>query len=237
LEALAELIGTFFLVLTIGCTVTGHGAGPLAPLAIGSALMVMVFAAGHISGGHFNPAVTLGVWLRGKCDGKDVLPYIAFQVMGAVLAASAVDLLKSGSPVVPLQPATLPALLAEFLFTFALVYVVLNVATAKGTSGNSFYGLAIGFTVFVGAFSVGNISGGAFNPAVAVGISVMGLSSWSKLWIYLLADFLGGAAAAGTFKRLTTADRSEPAEQQSLETVKPAAGVQPVLREGSYSRR
>jgi aquaporin Z len=206
---LAELIGTFFLVLTVGCTVIGHGAGPLAPLAIGSALMVMIFAGGHISGGHFNQAVTLGVWLRGKCAAKDVVPYMLFQILGAVLAALAVKLLKGGAAVAPLQPATVPALVAEFLFTFALVYVVLNVATAKGTAGNSFYGLAIGFTVLVGAFSVGNISGGAFNPAVATGISVMGLSSWSNIWIYLVADFAGAAVAAGAFQALNPADREE----------------------------
>jgi aquaporin Z len=202
----AEFIGTFFLVLTIGCTVIGNGAGALAPLAIGSALMVMIYAGGHVSGGHFNPAVTLGVWLRGKCEARDVGPYMIFQIIGAVLAAFAVKLLKGGAVVSPLQPATTAALLAEFLFTFALVYVVLNAATAKGTSGNSFYGLAIGFTVMVGAFSVGNISGGAFNPAVAVGISVMGLSSWSNIWIYLVADFVGGAVAAGTFKAINPDD-------------------------------
>ena len=204
---IAEFIGTFFLVLTIGCSVIGNGAGPLAPLAIGSALMVMIFAGGHISGGHFNPAVTLGVWLRGKCEAKDVAPYMIFQIMGALLAALVVNFLKAGAAVAPLQPATVPALLAEFLFTFALVYVVLNVATAKGTSGNSFYGLAIGFTVLAGAFSVGNISGGAFNPAVAVATSVMGLSSWTNLWIYLVADFAGAAVAVGAFKVVDRADR------------------------------
>ena len=94
---LAEFIGTFFLVLTIGCTVIGHGAGPFAPLAIGSVLMVMIFAGGHISGGHFNPAVTLGVWLRGKCEAKDVAPYMIFQIIGAVLAALVVKFLK-GEP-------------------------------------------------------------------------------------------------------------------------------------------
>jgi aquaporin Z len=134
---------------------------------------------------------------------------MTFQIMGGVLAALVVRFLKGGGGIAPLHPATVPALLAEFLFTFALVYVVLNVATAKGTSGNSFYGLAIGFTVLVGAFSVGNISGGAFNPAVAVGISVMGLSSWSNIWIYLVADFAGGAAAAGAFKALSPADRED----------------------------
>src|SRR5271154_5703701 len=203
----AEFIGTFFLVLTVGCTVIGNGAGPFAPLAIGSALMVMVFAGGHISGGHFNPAVTLGVWLRGKCEAKDVAPYMTFQIMGGVLAALVVKFLKGGGVVAPLHPATVPALLAEFLFTFALVYVVLNVATAKGTSGNSFYGLAIGFTVLVGAFSVGNISGGAFNPAIAVGISIMGLSAWSNIWIYLVAEFAGAAAAAAAFKIVSPEDK------------------------------
>jgi aquaporin Z len=203
----AEFIGTFFLVLTVGCTVIGNGAGALAPVAIGSALMVMIFAGGHISGGHFNPAVTLGVWLRGKCPTKDVAPYMIFQIIAGVVAALAVKFLKGGASVTPMQPAVLPALLAEFLFTFALVYVVLNAATAKGTSGNSFYGLAIGFTVVVGAFSVGNISGGAFNPAVAVGISVMGLSLWSNIWIYLVANFAGGAVAAGAFKALNPDDK------------------------------
>jgi len=204
---IAEFIGTFFLVLTIGCTVVGNGAGALAPLAIGSALMVMIFAGGHISGGHFNPAVTLGVWLRGKCESKDVAPYMIAQIVAGVLAALVVKFLKSGAEVTAMQPATLPALLAEFLFTFALVYVVLNAATAKGTAGNSFYGLAIGFTVMVGAFSVGNISGGAFNPAVAVGISVMGLSAWPNIWIYLVGNFAGGALAAFTFKALNPGDK------------------------------
>ena len=204
---IAEFIGTFFLVLTIGCTVVGNGAGALAPLAIGSALMVMIFAGGHISGGHFNPAVTLGVWLRGKCEAKDVAPYMVAQIVAGVVAALAVKFLKGGAEVSTMQPATLPALLAEFLFTFALVYVVLNTATAKGTSGNSFYGLAIGFTVMVGAFSVGNISGGAFNPAVAVGISMMGLSSWPNIWIYLVGNFAGGAVAAFTFKALNPSDK------------------------------
>ena len=197
---LVELVGTFFLVFTVGCTVVGNGAGALAPLAIGSALMVMVFAGGHVSGGHYNPAVTLGVWLRGKCDANDVAPYMLFQIAGSVLAALAVKYLKVGAAVTPISFSTPSALLAEFLFTFALVFVVLNTATAKGTEGNSFYGLAIGFTVMTGAFAVGNISGGAFNPAVAVGISVMGLAAWPNIWVYWLGEFAAGVAAAFLFK-------------------------------------
>jgi len=202
-----ELIGTFFLVFTVGCTVIAGGAGVIPPLAIGSSLMIMIFAGGHISGGHYNPAVTLGVWLRGRCATKDVVPYWVSQIIGAILAALAVKYLKGGAEVTAMTLAVGPALLAEFLFTFALVYVVLNVATAKATSGNSFYGLAIGMTVMTGAFAVGNISGGAFNPAVAVGISAMGLSTWPNLWIYLVAELIAGAVAALVFRLSNPADR------------------------------
>src|SRR5438067_6189638 len=171
---IAEFIGTFFLVLTIGCTGVGAASGVIAPLAIGAALMVMVFAGGHISGGHYNPAVTLGVLIRGKVKAADVVPYWIAQVVAAAVAALLVTkFLRAGINVTPIAPKVGPALLAEFLFTFALVYVVLNAATAEGTSGNSFYGLAIGMTVMTGAFAVGDISGGAFNPAVAVGISLL----------------------------------------------------------------
>jgi aquaporin Z len=202
-----ELIGTFFLVTTVGLVVLPPGdAGALAPLAIGSVLMVMVFAGGHVSGAHYNPAVTLAVWLRGKCDSKDVLPYWIAQVIGAGAAAAIVLQLKGSSTVTPLEPDVANALIAEFLFTFALCYVVLNVATAKGTGGNSFYGLAIGFTVLVGAFAAGPISGGAFNPAVAIGITVMKISPIENLWIYLVANLAAGAVAALAFRAINPDD-------------------------------
>jgi aquaporin Z len=199
---IVEFIGTFFLVATIGFTVVKpNDAGPLAPIAIGSALMVMIFAGGHISGAHYNPAVTLAVFLRGKCPTSDVLPYWGAQIAGAVLAALTVLFVK-GHPTIPPGPEPDVArwLVVEFLYTFALCYVVLNVATAKGTSGNSFYGLAIGFTVLTGAFAVGAVSGGAFNPAVAVGVIVMGLLTWANIWIFLVANFAAAAAAATVFK-------------------------------------
>lgn len=203
-----EFIGTFFLVLTVGATVVKPGdAGVMAPLAIGSALMVMIFAGGYISGGHFNPAVTLAVWLRGRCDAKDVPGYMIGQVAGAIAASAIVLFLKSFPKVEPMQLDVMRALLAEFLFTFALCFVVLHVATAKGTANNSFYGLAIGFTVVTGAYAVGGISGGAFNPAVAVGLATLGLSSVGSIWIYLVADFAGGALAAAVFKYLNPQDK------------------------------
>jgi aquaporin Z len=207
---IAEFIGTFFLVLTIGCTGVGAGAGVIAPLAIGAALMVMVFAGGHISGAHYNPAVTLGVLIRGKVNGADVVPYMVAQLAGATIAALAVKFLRAGVAVTPITPHVGPALLAEFLFTFALVYVVLNAATAEGTSGNSFYGLAIGMTVMTGAFAVGDISGGAFNPAVALGICLLGISSWANIWIYLLADFTAAVLAAVIFQLINPRMQTTP---------------------------
>jgi aquaporin Z len=202
-----EFIGTFFLVLTIGMSVVAGGSGVIPPLAIGSVLMVMIFAGGHISGGHYNPAVTLGVWMRGRTETKDVVPYMIFQTAGALIAATVVKYLDPTAVVHPHVLAVFPALLAEFLFTFALVFVVINTATAKGTSGNSFYGLAIGFTVLAGAFAMGSVTPGAFNPAVAVGVSVMGMVAWSQLWVFFVANFLGGAAAALTFKFLCPTDK------------------------------
>jgi aquaporin Z len=202
-----EFIGTFFLVLTVGFTVIEPGAGAMAPLAIGSALMVMVYAGGHISGGHYNPAVTLAVWMRGRCPLQDVIPYMAAQVIGGVIAAFIVLFLKGNPSIEPSQPNALYALIVEFLFTFALCYVVLNSATSKNTSGNSFYGLAIGFTVLVGAYAVGSISGAAFNPAVAAGVTVMGLSSIGNIWIFIVGNFVGGALAAVIFKFLNPEDK------------------------------
>jgi aquaporin Z len=208
---IAEFIGTFFLVLTIGCTVVGAGTGVIAPLAIGAALMVMVFAGGHISGGHYNPAVTLGILIRGKLQPADVVPYWIAQLAGAAGAALIVSkVLRVGVAVTPITPHVGPALLAEFLFTIALVYVVLNAATAEGTSGNSFYGLAIGMTVMTGAFAVGDISGGAFNPAVALGICILGISSWRNIWIYLLANFAGGILAAVVFQFINPPMQTTP---------------------------
>jgi aquaporin Z len=204
---IVEFIGAFFLVATVGFTVIDPGAGAMAPLAIGAILMVMIFAGGHISGGHYNPAVTLAVTMRGKCSLADAPVYMIAQVLGGTAAAILVMYMKGNPQVTAMTPDVTKALIAETLYTFALAYVVLNAATAKGTSGNSFYGLAIGFTVLAGAYSVGAISGGAFNPAVAVGITLMGLSSWGNIWIFLVANFVGGALAALVFNALNPNDR------------------------------
>lgn len=206
---ITELIGTFALVFTIGTTVLGNQPGVIAPLAIGGVLAVMVFAGGHISGAHYNPAVSLAVLIRGRLERKDLLPYWAAQLVGALLAALAAHYItdtKGSSPAFSGRDIGV-ALLAEFLFTFFLAYVVLNVATSRDHLLNHFYGLAIGFTVMAGAFAVGPYSHGAFNPAVAVGIWVMGLVAAKSLWIYFVANLAGGAAAAFAFRALNPEDQ------------------------------
>lgn len=192
---LIEFVGAFFLMLTVGIA---PAVTPMAPLAIGGILMVMIFAGGHISGGHYNPAVSIGALVRGALSAKDFAPYVGAQLIGALAgAATAAWLQGSGN----LGSFDLPkALTAEFLFTFALVTTVLNTATAKGTQGNSFYGLAIGSTVMVGAFTVGGISGGAFNPAVALGAFYLGILPVGHLVAYVITQLVAGVAAAVLFK-------------------------------------
>jgi aquaporin Z len=206
-KLVVEFIGMFVFMFTVGMATNKAGAGALAPLAIGSALMVMVFAGGHISGGHFNPAVSTAVFLRGRIASNEYGAYMVTQFVAAVLAGLAVRVV-GGHEAHAVVAGAGRMLIAEFLYTFALAWVVLNVATAKGTEGNSFYGLAIGFTVVVGAFAVGGISGGAFNPAIALGAMVTGLFKWGNIWIYLLADFLGGVAAAYAFLYVQAAEKS-----------------------------
>ena len=212
-----EFIGTFFLVATVGFTVLKPGdAGAMAPLAIGSALMVMVYAGGHVSGGHFNPAVSTGVLMRGRMALNEFGAYVATQFGAAVLAGLVVRYV--GGREAQLHTASAgKMLIAEFVFTFALVWVVLHVATSRGTEGNSFYGLAIGFTVVAGALAVGGISGGAFNPAIALGAMVTGLLQWSNIWVYLIAEFLGAAAAAYAFFFVL------PGEKDAGDVVEPAS--------------
>lgn len=196
---ITEFTGTFFLVLT--AMVTGN------PLAIGSVLMVMVYMGGHISGGHYNPAVTLGVWIRGKLKPTAVVKYWISQLLGAVGAALMAKYLVGQEGTGNTGMDVVKSLVAEFVFTFALVSVVLNVTTSSKSAGNGYYGLAIGFIVFVGATAVGTISGGAFNPAVAMGACLFGAFSWAHLWIYLTANFLAAVVAAGVYQLMNPGEQ------------------------------
>jgi aquaporin Z len=203
-----EAIGTFFLVFTVAASGFSHST--FTPLAAGAALMVMVYAGGHISGGHYNPAVTLAALWRRRIGLVDAVAYWIVQFAAGVIAAVVARAVVNPAAVTTLRlsgHALAATAVAELLFTFALCYVVLNVATSKDQLGNSFFGLAIGFTVLAGAFAVGGISGGAFNPAVTLGAAAGGLFAWSTLWVYIVVQAVAGTAAGLTFLALNPDDK------------------------------
>jgi aquaporin Z len=208
---LTEFIGTFFLVLSIGLS---GAAGPLAPLAIGFTLMVVVYMGGHVSGAHYNPAVTLAVALRGKMEKRDIAPYVIAQLLGAVLAGLTAALFIGqgfGGPVPFSEISIGTTIVGEAIWTFLLALVILNVATANSTEGNSYFGLAIGFTVAAGAFVMGPISGGGFNPAVSIGPALVNAvigdgHALASVWIYIVGPCIGGALAAFAFKAMNPND-------------------------------
>lgn len=203
-----EAIGTFFLVFTVGVAVLS--GSPYTPLAAGAVLMVMIYAGGHISGGHYNPAVTMAVLVRGRIGAGDAVAYWIAQFVAGIIAAAVARAVVNPATVHTLTlsgHAFTAAALAELFFTFALCYVVLNVATSKDQPNNAFFGLAIGFTVAAGAFAVGGISGGSFNPAVTLGGAVGGLFGWSTLWVYFIVEFGAGVLAGLAFRALNPSDK------------------------------
>ena len=200
-KCLVEFIGTFFLVFTVVSAVLVNNPAVIAPLSIGFVLMVMVYAGGHISGGHYNPAVSFAAAIRGALEWKQLVPYWLAQFLGAACAAYLIAPFAE-LPLVAGCPFSLTQLIiGEFLFTFALCYVVLHVATSKKTEGNSYYGLAIGSTVLVGAFAVGGIlCYGAFNPAVAVGLGVIKVACWLSVGVTAITNLVAATVAALVFK-------------------------------------
>jgi aquaporin Z len=201
-----EAIGSFFLPFVVVVSVLSHSA--FTPLAAGAALMVMIYAGGHISGGHYNPAVTMGALVRGRIGPVEAVGYWIAQVAGGVAAGWI------GRAVHPPAAATLTlsghteaaAAVVELVGTFALSYVMLNVATSKDQPGNGFFGLAIGFTVAAGAFAVGGISGGVFNPQVALGGATAGVFAWSTIWVYVVVQLGAGVVAGLAFLLLNPGD-------------------------------
>lgn len=207
-KLITEFIGTFFLLLIIGlCVTRGITPGTTPPaIAIGVGLAVLVYMGGHVSGAHYNPAVTLAVFLRGKIEATPAALYIVTQLAGAIVATLAVRGITGNTlNVAPGEGVTsTTAVAVEAMCTFLLALVVLNVATSKNTAGNSYYGFAIGGTVLACAAAAGGISGGAFNPAVGVGpavaVFIHGGGFPSHAWIYLVGPCLGAAAAAMVFR-------------------------------------
>jgi len=209
----SEFVGTFFLVLTVGLNVLQNTA--LAPVSIGSILMVMIFATGKVSGAHFNPAVTLGVFLRGNkdIDMQTALVYMAVQCLGGLAAGCTyTGVLHAAFTLSPgAGHGVAGAATVEVLFTAALVFVVLNVATTKQDDGNWYYGLAIGFTVMAAAFAIGPVSGAVLNPAVTFGVMVTGyfhagLGTFKHFLLYVVAPFAGACLASGLFKVVRDAE-------------------------------
>lgn len=204
---LVEFIGAFFLIFTVCATALFGASGVIPPIAIGFALMIMVYAGGHISGGHYNPAVSLAAAIRGALSFKQLIPYWIAQILGGIAAAT-LALKYAAVPVeTPVNcPFSLCSLIAgEFLFTFALCYVVLSTATSKKVEGNSFYGLAIGGTVVVGAFAVGGaLCHGAFNPAVAVALGVISAATTKCICYTIATNLIAAIIAALTFKFVNT---------------------------------
>ena len=201
---IVEFIGTFFLIL---------GAAMYGAIGASLSLMGIIYAGGHISGAHYNPAVTFAMVIRGKASVSVAIAYWISQFLAAVAAGSLAAFVfnKTGSSDCVIAPDGIGrAILAEVLGTFALAYVILNVATTKGTAGNSFYGLAIGGTVLAMALTVGPFSGGAFNPAVALGLTIQKSFCWSQLWVYFVGSFAGATIAAITFNYINEDDRSTP---------------------------
>ncbi|MDZ4747966.1 MAG: aquaporin [Saprospiraceae bacterium] len=193
-----EFFGTFFLVMTL-CMLNAGDHSQFGPMAAGVMLIAMMYGGYHISGGHFNPAVSVATYLRGKLNSGDLLPYIVAQFLGGTLASMLAGFLLSatGAPVPsPKELEIVPALIAELLGTLLFVYVFLNLTTIKKTAGNAFYGIAIGFTFMAILYTFTDVSGGAFNPAVALGITMANLTSWETIWIFPVANFVGGILAA-----------------------------------------
>jgi aquaporin Z len=208
---IAEFIGTFFLYLIIGMCVTPPGAAALTPLAIGIGLAALVYSCGHLSKAHFNPATTVTYFCAGTHSGKAFLPFVAVIFAGAVAASLCVAILNPEglAEVVAIDPTLPRVIVAEFLFTFALMWVILNVAISTGTPGNQFYGIAIGGIVAAGAYAVGPISFAAFNPAVTLALAINGFLPWFAVPVYWLTQALAAAIAGLIFKTLGTTHEAE----------------------------
>jgi aquaporin Z len=209
---IAEFIGSFFLYLIIGMCVTPPvTAGVAVPLAIGVGLAALIYSCGHLSKPHFNPATTIAYTTADTHTLKKSIPYILVIFAGALSSAVCLIILSplGLEQVNPLEIDRTKVILAEFLFTFVLMWVILNVAIAKGTAGNGFYGIAIGAIVAAGAYAVGPLSFAAFNPAVSLALCINGFLPWSVLPLYWITQAAAALTAGMLFKKMKVTNEDE----------------------------
>ncbi|TAL57585.1 MAG: porin [Bacteroidetes bacterium] len=209
---LTEFIGTFFLVAVI-CLTAGNF---LAPIAIGSLLIAIIYMGYPVSGAHYNPATTLAILILRKISLKEFLLYLLVQLAAGCAGALVYFFVwgrNSGIPRPNAEINILKPLFLETIFTFIMILVILYVAASKRTAGNNYYGLAIGVVVTGISITGAEISGGAFNPAVGFGPmlidALLGTCSCNPFeygWIYFAGPLTGSALAACTFRFLSPED-------------------------------
>ncbi len=207
-QLISEFIGIYFLYLIIGMCLTPPGAAAFTPLAIAFGLAALIYACGHISKAHLSPAATLAYFITGAHPAKKCLPFILVTLTGAACAAWTVGILKPESiqMIQPLEYDRLQVIIGEFTFTFALIWVMLNIAIAEGTKGNPFYGIAIGGIVGAGAYAIGSLTFAPFNPAVTLGLCINGILPWKALPLYTIVHLIAAATAGLLFKSMKLTD-------------------------------
>ena len=205
-QYLAEFIGTFFLVF-FGCgsmilaELNPTYDGAFIPIVFGGAVAIMIYATGHISGAHFNPAVTLAFWVTRKFSSKRILGYVLAQIFGATTASFFHHIIFGpehdfGQTV--LSTTLMSGFLIEFILSFVLMFVITSVATDSRAVGE-LAGMAIGTTVTLCAFVGGPLTNASMNPARTLGPAIFNME-FNQLWVYVLAPIIGTIFGAKVYE-------------------------------------
>lgn len=215
----AEFIGTFWLVLggcgsaVLACNFPGAGIGFLGvALAFGLTVVTMAYAVGHISGAHFNPAVSVGLWMGGRFDGKDLIPYIISQVLGGILAAAVLYVIATGNgseigsfasngygAQSPGKYSMVAALVCEVVMTFIFLLVILGATDDRAPKG--FAGLAIGLSLTLIHLISIPVTNTSVNPARSTSQALfVGGEAMGQLWLFWVAPIAGAILAGLVYK-------------------------------------
>ena len=207
-KCFVEFFGTFFLCFTVLCCIFLNVNPAVVPVAIGLVLAVLVYAGGPISGGHYNPAVSIAIFLIGRMGSKKTLLYCIFQLFGAAYAALMFLLFIApvAESVAKTDFAAIPLVTAEIVFTTLLIYTVIFTAVSKRVNGNQYFGIAIGTSVTVGVAVVGGICLAALNPAVAIAVSLLGVATFKTFLLTVIANIIASFVACGLFKIVSLDD-------------------------------